>query len=92
MAFALGVCSAAWVAGIVTAVLVGADSGLPWYRVVPLGLVERGLAVTEVAALLALGVWGAARLGPQGGDEVLDVAAEDGGHVHPVRVDQPLRL
>ncbi|MER7501988.1 DUF998 domain-containing protein [Nonomuraea pusilla] len=87
VAFALGVCSAAWVAGIVTAVLVGADSGLPWYRVMPLGLVERGLAVTEVAALLALGVWGAARLGPQGGDEVLDVVAEDGGHVHPVRVD-----
>ncbi|SEK40862.1 DUF998 domain-containing protein [Nonomuraea pusilla] len=92
VAFALGVCSAAWVAGIVTAVLVGADSGLPWYRVVPLGLVERGLAVTEVAALLALGVWGAAGLGPQGSDEVLDVAAEDGGHVDPVRVDQPLRL
>ncbi|MFF4194657.1 DUF998 domain-containing protein [Nonomuraea sp. NPDC001831] len=62
VAFGLGVCSALWVAGIGAAVLIGAGHGLPWYRVVPLGLVERGLAVTEVAALLALGVWAAGRL------------------------------
>ncbi|WP_237103848.1 DUF998 domain-containing protein [Nonomuraea sp. MG754425] len=64
-AFGLGICSVLWVLGIGAAVLVGAGNGLPWYRVVPLGLVERGLAATEVAALLALGVWAAARrLGP----------------------------
>ncbi|GGT17873.1 DUF998 domain-containing protein [Nonomuraea spiralis] len=60
VAFGLGVCSILWVAGIGTAMLIGSGHGLPWYRVMPLGLVERGLAVTEVAALLALGVWAAA--------------------------------
>lgn len=60
MAFGFGICSVLWVVGIGTAALVGARYGLPWYRVMPLGLVERGLAVTEVAALLALGVWAAA--------------------------------
>ncbi|MFI7444334.1 DUF998 domain-containing protein [Nonomuraea indica] len=61
VAFGLGVCSVLWVAGIGAMVLVGAESGLPWYRVMPLGLVERGLAVTEVAALVALGVFAARR-------------------------------
>ncbi|MEU4508005.1 DUF998 domain-containing protein [Nonomuraea wenchangensis] len=61
VAFWLGVCSALWVAGIGTMIFIGAQDGLPWYRVMPLGLVERGLAVTEVAALLALGVWAAAK-------------------------------
>ncbi|SEG98955.1 Protein of unknown function [Nonomuraea solani] len=61
VAFGLGVCSVLWVAGIGAAMLIGAGNGLPWYRVMPLGLVERGMAVTEVAALLALGVWAAAR-------------------------------
>ncbi|MGA4994045.1 DUF998 domain-containing protein [Nonomuraea bangladeshensis] len=60
VAFWLGVCSVLWVAGIGTMIFIGAQDGLPWYRVMPLGLVERGLAVTEVAALLALGVWAAA--------------------------------
>ncbi|NUS09518.1 MAG: DUF998 domain-containing protein [Nonomuraea sp.] len=60
VAFGFGVCSVLWVAAIGTAVLIGSGHGLPWYRVMPLGLVERGLAVTEVAALLALGVWAAA--------------------------------
>ncbi|WP_169789165.1 DUF998 domain-containing protein [Nonomuraea candida] len=60
-AFGLGICSVLWVVGIGAAVVIGAGEGLPWYRVMPLGLVERGLAVTEVAALLALGVWAAAK-------------------------------
>jgi hypothetical protein len=61
VAFGFGVCSVLWVAGIGTAMLIGSGHGLPWYRVMPLGLVERGLAVTEVAALLSLGVWAAGR-------------------------------
>ncbi|MFC4122287.1 DUF998 domain-containing protein [Nonomuraea zeae] len=61
VAFGFGICSVLWVMGIGTAMLIGAGNGLPWYRVMPLGLVERGLAVTEVAALLALGLWAAAR-------------------------------
>jgi hypothetical protein len=60
-AFALGICSVLWVVGIAAVTLIGAQNGMPWYRVMPLGLVERGLAVTEVAALLALGVWAAAK-------------------------------
>ncbi|QFY12741.1 DUF998 domain-containing protein [Nonomuraea phyllanthi] len=61
VAFGLGVCSVLWVAGIVAVMLIGAENGLPWYRAMPLGLVERGLAATEVAALLSLGVWAAAK-------------------------------
>ncbi|WP_187414552.1 DUF998 domain-containing protein [Nonomuraea sp. PA05] len=59
VAFGLGICSVLWVAGIGAVMLVASGNGLPWYRVMPLGLVERGLAVTEVAALLTLGVWAA---------------------------------
>ncbi|MFI6788636.1 DUF998 domain-containing protein [Nonomuraea sp. NPDC050383] len=59
-AFGFGLGSALWVAGIVAVVLVGARGGLAWWQVMPLGLVERGLverglAVTEVAAVVALG-------------------------------------
>lgn len=35
--------------------------GLAWWQVMLLGLVERGLAVTEVAALIALGTWASQR-------------------------------
>ncbi|MEV6031272.1 DUF998 domain-containing protein [Nonomuraea sp. NPDC052116] len=61
VAFGLGICSVLWVAGIAAAMFIGARNGLAWWRVMPLGLVERGMAVTEVAALLALGVWAAAK-------------------------------
>ncbi|MFB9621806.1 DUF998 domain-containing protein [Nonomuraea helvata] len=61
VAFGLGICSVLWVVGIATVMVIGARQGLPWWRAMPLGLVERGMAVTEVAALLALGVWAAAR-------------------------------
>jgi hypothetical protein len=61
VAFGFGICSVLWVAGIGTMMLIGAGNGQPWWRIMPLGLVERGLAVTEVAALLALGVWAAAQ-------------------------------
>lgn len=61
VAFGLGIFSALWVVGIAAVMFVGARNGLPWWRVMPLGLAERGMAVTEVAALLALGVWAAAK-------------------------------
>ncbi|MEU6718503.1 DUF998 domain-containing protein [Nonomuraea sp. NPDC046802] len=61
LAFGLGICSVLWVVGIGTMIAIGARDGLPWWQVMPLGLVERGLAITEVAALLALGVWAAAK-------------------------------
>jgi hypothetical membrane protein len=73
-AFAFGLGSVLWVAGMGAMALYGAHNGLPWWRVMPLGLVERVLAVTEVAALIALGVWAAAHTPAlarsQGGDEV----------------------
>ncbi|NRQ34888.1 DUF998 domain-containing protein [Nonomuraea sp. NN258] len=91
VAFGFGICSVLYVAAMGVAMYIGAQQGLPWYRIMPLGLVERGLAIVEVAGLIALGVWAAAkRLGGGGGergDEIVDVAAEDGRHVHPVRVD-----
>ncbi|MFI6598915.1 DUF998 domain-containing protein [Nonomuraea sp. NPDC050536] len=61
VAFLFGVVSVAWVVGIATMVYLGARSGTAWWQVMPLGLVERGLAVTELASLTALGVWGARR-------------------------------
>jgi len=53
----LGAASSAWFLPLVGAWLLSPITGTPWYRAVPLGLVERGLAVCEVAAVVALGVW-----------------------------------
>ncbi|GAT66029.1 hypothetical protein PS9374_01673 [Planomonospora sphaerica] len=66
---ALGLGSLLWVLGIAGGVAVAEYGGLRWWQVMPLGLVERGMAVTEVAALVALGLWAArggaaARPGP----------------------------
>ncbi|TMR91190.1 DUF998 domain-containing protein [Nonomuraea basaltis] len=80
VAFGLGICSVLWVVGIGTVMMIGSQNGMPWYRVMPLGLVERGLAVTEVAALLALGVWAAARqLGTA--EQSGELVAQRGGEV-----------
>ena len=63
-AFAFGLLSVLFALSMIAVMTIGAQSGLPWWRVMPLGLVERGLAVIEVAALAALGVWAAGqRLG-----------------------------
>ena len=43
------------------AVILAPVTGTPWYRAIPLGLVERGLAFSEVAAVIALGIWAASR-------------------------------
>ncbi|MEQ4716768.1 DUF998 domain-containing protein [Nonomuraea sp. B19D2] len=85
VAFGLGICSVLWVVGIATLMLIGATDGLPWWRAMPLGLVERGLAVTEVAALLALGVWAAARqLGTTGqADQLGDAGSGEGARPRP---------
>ncbi|EHR60940.1 DUF998 domain-containing protein [Saccharomonospora cyanea] len=50
----LALASLAWLGVIVGAVLVMLAGGEPWWRSIPLGLVERLLAGTEVAAVLAL--------------------------------------
>ncbi|WP_327588806.1 DUF998 domain-containing protein [Nonomuraea sp. NBC_00507] len=73
VAFGLGICSVLWVVFIGAMILIAAETGMAWWRVMPLGLVERGLAVTEVAALLALGVWAARRWD---GDDAVQRAGE----------------
>ncbi|MFI6391252.1 DUF998 domain-containing protein [Nonomuraea sp. NPDC050547] len=56
-AFLLGLGSVMWVAGIGAAIMLATRNGLAWWQVMPLGLVERGMAATEVAAVIALGAW-----------------------------------
>jgi hypothetical protein len=53
----LGALSLGWLSTIVLGVFLRPLTGVPWWQFVPLGLVERGLAVTEVAAVIVLGAW-----------------------------------
>lgn len=55
-AFWLGVVALAWFSPLLYAVVSAPLSGTPWWQVIPLGLVERGLALTEVLAVTALAV------------------------------------
>lgn len=66
VAAVLGFGSAGWVAGIGAMIVYAAANDLRWWRVMPLGVVERGLVYTEVAALVALGVWAAVRRPEEG--------------------------
>jgi hypothetical protein len=52
----LGVASLAWLAPILLGFILRRLTGAPWWQFVPLGLFERGLALTEVAALVVLAV------------------------------------
>jgi Protein of unknown function (DUF998) len=54
---ALGVLSLLWLGSIFAGALLRPVTGLPWWQFLPLGLVERGLALSEVAAVVVLGVW-----------------------------------
>lgn len=54
VAKALSLLAGVWLLVIVGAVVVMLAGGEPWWRSIPLGLVERLLAATEVAAVLAL--------------------------------------
>ena len=53
----LGVVSLMWLAPMLLGFVLRPLMGVPWWRFVPLGLFERGVALTEVAAVLVLGVW-----------------------------------
>jgi hypothetical protein len=53
----LGWVSLGWLSTIVLGVALRPLTGVPWWRFVPLGLVERGLAVTEVVAVVLMGAW-----------------------------------
>lgn len=56
-AFWLAVLSLVWFSPLVGAMLLSPVTGVPWYRAVPIGLIERGLVLSEVLAVLALGIW-----------------------------------
>jgi hypothetical protein len=56
-AFWLSVGSLAWFASLIGAWMLSPVTGVPWYRALPIGLVERGLVLCDVAAIVALGAW-----------------------------------
>lgn len=56
-AFWLAVISLLWFAPIAGALLQSPVTGTPWWQAIPLGLVERGLVMSEVLAVVALGCW-----------------------------------
>ena len=49
--------SIGWLSVLFGAIAVGMVTGASWWRIIPLGLVERGIAGFEVAAVMALGLW-----------------------------------
>jgi hypothetical protein len=53
----LAVIGIGWLTVLFGAIVVGIVTGQRWWTLIPLGLVERGIAGFEVAALIALGVW-----------------------------------
>lgn len=58
----LGAVSLAWLAPILLGFVLRPLTGVPWWQFVPLALFERGLALTEVATVVVMGMW-AARAG-----------------------------
>ena len=55
----LGLAALAWLAPILLGFVLRPLTGVPWWQFVPLGLFERGVALTEVAAVLVMGLWAA---------------------------------
>jgi hypothetical protein len=53
----LGVAALLWLAALLLTVPLGGLLGVPWWQVLPLGLVERGLALTGVGAVVAMALW-----------------------------------
>jgi len=51
----------AWLAAILLGFALRSVTGVPWWQFVPLGPFERGMALTEIAALLVTGAWAALR-------------------------------
>ena len=57
----LAVAALVWLGAILSGVALRPLSGVPWWQFLPLGIMERGLALTEVAIVVALAVWAHAR-------------------------------
>ncbi len=49
--------SLGWLGVLFGAIAVGMVTDLSWWRIIPLGLVERGIVAFEVGAVIALGMW-----------------------------------
>lgn len=49
--------SIAWLSVLFGAIVISMVTDLRWYRIIPLGIVERGIVAFEVAAVIALGIW-----------------------------------
>ena len=56
-AFWLGAVSLTWFSPLIVAMVMAPRTGTPWFRAIPLGLIERGMVITEVAAIVALALW-----------------------------------
>ena len=54
----LGAVALAWLAPILLGFVLRPLTGVPWWQFVPLGLFERGLALTEVVTVVVMGVVG----------------------------------
>jgi hypothetical membrane protein len=65
-AVALGALSLLAFVPIPAAVLIAGATGQRWWTVIPLGAVERLLALVETVTVLALAAWATARPGPAG--------------------------
>lgn len=72
----LAFASLAWFVPVIVAIVTVGKHGA-WWLAVPLGLLERGMAVTEIAALVVLGVW-AARTARVPATQVIDEPAAVG--------------
>jgi Protein of unknown function (DUF998) len=57
----LAIAALVWLGAILSGVVLRPLSGVPWWQFLPLGVMERGLAVTEVAVVVALAFWAACR-------------------------------
>lgn len=64
-AFWLAVLALAWFSPLLYAVFTAPLTGTPWWQAIPLGLVERALALTEVLAVAALAVLLRGSVAPQ---------------------------
>lgn len=56
-AFWLAAGALAWLTPLLVAAANMLAGGRPWWRVVPLGLMERGIVFTEIAAMIAVATW-----------------------------------
>ena len=57
----LAIAALTWLGAILSGVVLRPISGVPWWQFLPLGIMERGLAVTEVAIVVALAMWAGSR-------------------------------